>query len=68
MVPLHLPSVSGAFGVALFSTSQMVNLDLFAGALRVGDVRVSSGQPGVSDPSVSLAVTSSSVPRIVSDV
>ena len=35
---------------------------------RVGDVQVSSGLPGVSGPSVSLTVTSSSVPRIVSDV
>ena len=50
-------------------------VDLFAGALRgilssarAGDVQGSSGLPGVSGPSVSLAVTSHSVPRIVPDV
>ena len=50
-------------------------MDLSAGALcdilssaQTGDVQVSSGLPGASGLSVSLAVTSSAVPLIVSDV
>ena len=50
-------------------------MDLSAGALydilssvRAGDFQVSSVLPGVSGPLISLAVTSSSFPRIVPDV
>ena len=67
------PSISGASGVALSHASLIV--DLSAGdprdilpSVRTGDVQVFSGLPAVYGPSVSLAVTSSSVPRIVSDV
>ena len=59
--------------MVLSSASQIVNLSAsvlrdILSSLRAGDVHVSSGLPGVSGPSVSLAVTSSSDSRIVPDV
>ena len=67
------PPVCGASGLALSSVSR--KLDLSVGALhdilssaRAGDVQGSSWLPGVSGPSISLAVTSPSVSRVLPDV
>ena len=48
--------VSGSSGVTLSSTSQKVDRDILSSG-RAGDVQVSSGLPGASDPSLSQAGT-----------